>query len=252
MDNIVKAKGLDKAKDLVHDIIMPTPVAVLNAATLLGNGAPGEPGLGEIIVVDVGGATTDVYSVAQGAPRRGAAFIRGLPEPFAKRTVEGDLGVRHNIETLVEVCRNKGVPIDEEITALFHAQASRLPMNEREIAVDTTLARMAVHTSFERHVGKLEIVYGSHGETLIQTGKDLSGVTTIIGTGGPITFSPCPDLILKEILATEESKNLLKPEAGDFYLDENYILYATGLLAQSEPRKALRIVKKYLKAVSRH
>lgn len=132
MERIVKAKGLSKAKELVGHVIMPTPAAVLNGAVTLANGAEGLPGLGELIVVDVGGATTDIYSIAKGTPTKQATFMKGLPEPFAKRTVEGDLGVRHNIETIVEICSHQGIPVDHEVIAAFQADASKTPSNERK------------------------------------------------------------------------------------------------------------------------
>jgi uncharacterized protein (TIGR01319 family) len=247
MKNIVHAKGLDKARDLIGHIIMPTPVAVLNAATLLGKGVDGEAGIGELIVVDVGGATTDVYSIAEGSPTTGAAIIRGLPEPLAKRTVEGDLGVRHNIDVLLDICRQERVPIDNGIASLFHAEPGRVPANPEEVAVDDELARVAVETSFARHVGRVEVVYGPHGEMLIQTGKDLRGVTKVIGTGGPIICSSQPEKILRGTLAEPGKNHLLKPKTADFYVDGDYIMYAAGLLAQSAPAKALRILKKYLR-----
>lgn len=127
MRNIVNAKGLDRAKELVDNIIMPTPVAVLKAAVLLSNGVGDEKGLGEVIVVDVGGATTDVYSIAKGAPTRPEVSLKGLPEPFSKRTVEGDLGVRHNIESLLELAATKGVSLDHDIISAFRAHPARPP-----------------------------------------------------------------------------------------------------------------------------
>ncbi len=247
MENIVRAKGLDRAVELVGTVIMPTPVAVLKAAMLLSGGAGGEEGFGELIVVDVGGATTDVYSIAKGVVAGAAVLLKGLPEPFAKRTVEGDLGVRHNIDNLREICESKGIALDERIVSAFQAEAGRLPQNEEERAVDTQLARTAVQTSFERHVGRLETVYGPQGEMVVQEGKDLTGVAVVVGTGGPITYASAPLEILKGVLAGQGDMGLLKPRRADFYLDEGYIMYAAGLLAHSAPRTALRMVKKSLK-----
>jgi uncharacterized protein (TIGR01319 family) len=247
MQNIVKAKGLDEAKDLVGNIIMPTPVAVLNAAVLLATGTNGEKGLGELIIVDVGGATTDVYSIASGTPAGGARYMRGLPEPFAKRTVEGDLGVRHNIATLMEICATKGIALDADVVAAFASMPSKVSANDREQAVDAELARMCVAVSIERHVGKVDIVYGPHGEMHLQTGKDLTQVCRVIGTGGPIVHAAHPELILGEIPGGTQKNNLLKPVNADLYLDEKYLLFAIGLLARSEPQAALRISKKYLR-----
>jgi uncharacterized protein (TIGR01319 family) len=247
MENIVKAKGLDRASELASTIIMPTPAAVLNAATLLGTGVPDEKGLGELVVVDVGGATTDVYSIGKGTPTRAGVMLKGLPEPFAKRTVEGDLGVRHNIDTLCEICTDKGIVLDQGVISAFHTDAERLPGNEREKQVDAQLARTAVETSFDRHVGKLEVFYGPQGETLIQVGKDLSNVNTVIGTGGPIIHSSSPREVLSAVLGGPNDPNPLKPLSANFYLDADYIMYAVGLLAKTEPTVALRIAKKHLK-----
>jgi hypothetical protein len=71
----------------------------------------------------------------------------------------------------------------------------------------------------------------------------------VIGTGGPIVFSSDPGKILSSVIADPDHSYLLKPRKADLYIDEKYIMYAVGLLAQSEPKKALRIMKKYLKPV---
>lgn len=249
MENIIKAKGIDRAKQYIREILMPTPVAVLKAALLLSQGIEEEQGWGELIVIDVGGATTDVNSIAWGHPTRGGVLMRGLPEPFAKRTVEGDLGVRYNIDVLREIAKEKGVVLDESVLSAFQSEPSRVPQNQKEWSTDTDLARMAVQTALERHVGKLEVIYGPMGEMTTQIGKDLSHVTRVIGTGGPIAFSPDPRRILAGVLADPEEDFLLKPKKAEFYVDERYILFATGLLAQTYPKKALRIMKRYLKPV---
>ena len=89
---------------------MPTPAAVLEAAKLLAVGTQDEPGVGELLLVDVGGATTDVYSVAKGAPSNALVRFTGLPEPYAKRTVEGDLGLFHNLDTLKVIAERGAGP----------------------------------------------------------------------------------------------------------------------------------------------
>jgi uncharacterized protein (TIGR01319 family) len=81
---------------------LPTPNAVLLAAELLSKGYGIEEGLGDLMLVDVGGATTDVYSMADGFPRQANVILSGLEEPFAKRTVEGDLGMRYSALGVLE------------------------------------------------------------------------------------------------------------------------------------------------------
>ena len=100
-----------------------------------------------------------------------------------------------------------------------------------------------------QHVGRLEKIYGPTGEMLLQYGKDLTGVKTVIGTGGPIIFSANPREIMEGALFQKENPLVLKPKNPTLYLDEQYILYAIGLLAQVEPKKALLLAKKYLKQI---
>ena len=100
MEKIIEAKGLRNAENFVNGILMPTPAAVLKAARVLSEGSDEESGLGDLIVVDIGGATTDVHSIADGEPTKAGVNVRGLEEPFAKRTVEGDLGMRYSAVSL--------------------------------------------------------------------------------------------------------------------------------------------------------
>jgi len=96
--NIVKAGGMDKIKEMVDGAIMPTPGAVMEATKLL------YEIIGDVIVVDVGGATTDVHSVTEGSVE--ILDILVTPEPKAKRTVEGDLGVYVNRENVLELLQH--------------------------------------------------------------------------------------------------------------------------------------------------
>ena len=53
------------------------------------------------MVIDVGGATTDVHSVTEGSEEVSRILIN--PEPLAKRTVEGDLGVYVSMPNVVNL-----------------------------------------------------------------------------------------------------------------------------------------------------
>ena len=252
ISHITKAKGIDKAKEIIHEVIMPTPTAVLNAARLLSGGVSGEEGLGELLVIDVGGATTDVHSIARGYPTHPGVTSRGLPEPYEKRTVEADLGVRHNIDTLLEYARMSGNLTEEmhaEIKSRF-TSLSKLPEADVEFQMDSMMAGVAVDIAGERHCGKIKMIAGPFGEVFVQDGKDLSEVRHIIGTGGPLVFAKEPAKILRKILFRDNSPHVLKPKEAQLYLDRMYSFYAMGLLAQTEPRKALRIMKKTLSLLS--
>jgi uncharacterized protein (TIGR01319 family) len=245
VSHIIKAKGIDRALALVDETIIPTPSAVLKAAVLLADGLTQEEGLGELMVVDVGGATTDVYSIAKGYPTRADVMTHGLPEPYAKRTVEGDLGVRHNIDTLLEMGAARGTIEDsrlEEVKACF-AVPSKLPADDFEFGCDALLAAVCVDIAGERHCGKIRIVLGPMGEMAIQEGKDLSRVRCVVGTGGPLVFARDPAAILGKMLFRASASHVLRPKEADLRLDSGYVLYAMGLLSASEPEKALRLMK---------
>ena len=59
-------------------------------------------GMGDLVGVDLGGATTDVYSMSFGLPTMGMTALKGLREEYAKRTVEGDIGMRYSIHGIVD------------------------------------------------------------------------------------------------------------------------------------------------------
>ncbi len=248
MKNIIEAKGIARAKAVIKDVIMPTPSAVLETAKLLADGCDGDKGFGPLIVVDVGGATTDVHSIADGKPARPDTIVTGLPEPYEKRTVEGDLGLKYNLDRLTELCQDRETPPGfDSIVRGFHD--GKLPQTEEEFACHRLLSCLTVEAAVSRHAGRIEVVYSPTGERLVQHGKDLTEVKTVIGTGGPIIFSGKCREILSHALYQEENPFILKPKEPNFYIDSEYILYAVGLLSQIEPKKALSLAKKYLKRI---
>lgn len=253
LSNIIQAKGLDKAEAFIERVLMPTPAAVLSAAELLAKGYGEEKGLGELLVVDVGGATTDVHSLAAGDPSKPGVMLKGLPEPYSKRTVEGDLGMRYSAEALVEASGRRLTQYlgwsTEEIKIqldLYKQDPWCLSQNEREIQFDTALGRMAVELAVKRHAGTVEVVYTPFGATYIQQGKDLTQLPAVIGTGGVLIHHANPAEILHGALFDPSEPTVLKPQNPAFYLDKEYILAAMGLLREIEPLKALRMMKKYL------
>ncbi len=261
MTHIIHAKGIDKAQKYVQGPIVPTPSAVLRGAQLLAEGIGEEAGLGELVVVDVGGATTDVPSIARGEPSESGVILRGLPEPLAKRTVEGDLGLRENAVTLVQRSAGRrlaamasivgsGAPSHfEEYATMVTAERDHVPQSRAEEAMDLAMARMAVELAMERHAGTIQEVYTSVGSVRVQRGKDLSSVKTLIGVGGVFARGANPRMVLEGAMMSAESPFSLKPKAPALYIDRSYILYATGLLADLDAVAALRLAKRELVAL---
>lgn len=261
MRRIVHAKGLDGAESFVGRILMPTPMAVLNAARLLADGTEGETGMGELLLVDVGGATTDVHSVGSGRPLREAVVMKGIPEPHAKRTVEGDLGIRYNAQSIVDsvgveaVLAHGGLEGEgfagelRGLVAQLGAHTERVPESRLEAAVDIGLARAATEMAVRRHAGFLETVYTPSGRVEVQHGKDLTGVRSLIGTGGVFAWGQEPRRVLEAALFDQRDPLSLRPRDPQMYVDAPYVLYALGLLAEVAPEAALRMARRQLKRV---
>jgi len=77
IDRIIEAKGLNRIQKLSKTDIVPTPLAVLNACELLSKGTKISDGIGDFLAVDIGGATTDVYSISDGKPTLENVIIKG-------------------------------------------------------------------------------------------------------------------------------------------------------------------------------
>jgi len=257
LKRIVEAKGLKKAEGFFSQVLMPTPRAVLRAAQLLAEGTEEEEGWGDLMVVDVGGATTDVHSIGYGQPTTSGVLPKGLPEPFAKRTVEGDMGIRYNAPTILEFAGRKRLcqaigrdePDLEAIIDDLSRDVSRLPQNEAEFQVDIGLARTALEIAVDRHVGTLRFIYTPVGELALQYGKNLTEVGYLIGTGGIFAHSSQPRRVLEGALFDSQNSISLRPKEPQMLIDEKYIMAAMGLLVDGWPTIALRMLKRNLQPV---
>ncbi len=255
IERIIEAKGLKKAEEFVEGILMPTPTAVLSAAQLLSQGTASERGLGDLVVVDIGGATTDVHSIGLGNPVQAGVVCKGLPEPLAKRTVEGDLGIRYNANFILKLCGQERIlknarfshpDLLQKLQSLSRS-VETLPRSEEGWDLDFALAACAAQAAMERHAGTIETLWGPQGQYYVQHGKDLTNIGHLIGTGGIFIHHPQAGEILRKTLFSPEEPFSLRPRDPAIYTDARYCLFAIGLLADRYPEQACRIARKYLK-----
>lgn len=255
LKRIVEAKGYTKAQELIDNIAMPTPSAMMDAIKLLAEGCEGEEGIGELVAVDVGGATTDIYSVADGMPSDMATVFKGIPEPYIKRTVEGDIGMRYSIHGIEDavglgyISKLSGIKEDRcrELIDYLGSNTETLPDSEELENLDFALASGAVKTGVERHAGRLEEYYTCSGTAYMQTGKDLREVKQIVVTGGSLIRTKRTAEIASAAFQNPADPFSLMPKKAEIWVDRSYILAAMGLLSGYEPAIALRIMKKELK-----
>ncbi len=255
LNRIIQAKGLSRAAELLSDIMMPTPSAVLQAMKLLAQGCDGEPGIGDLIAVDVGGATTDIYSIADGMPRQMNTVYKGLPEPYAKRTVEGDIGMRYSIQGILDaagvakISALSGLTEERiaELVAELKENTDKVPEGGDDLeALDHALASAAVEEAVRRHAGTMSETFTMMGQTFIQEGKNLTEVKQIVVTGGSLIHTKRTEEIASHALYSPSDPMSLRPKVADVWVDRTYILAAMGLLSSYHPQVALRIMKKEL------
>lgn len=236
-EHITGAPGMDKIRDMVDGPIMPTPGAVMEACKML------HPALGDLAAIDIGGATTDVHSVAKGSPE--IQSILEDPEPFAKRTVEGDLGIYVNARNVYEQVKNRATqdlgfdpePILENLKII--------PILPEEVRMVVYFAKYAAKVAFSRHAGRIRHLYGPSGRQMVAFGKDLTGVKTLIGTGGPLVRLPAGRDALAGLVGQGPGRELY-PKDARILLDNHYIMASCGVLSKEFPDEAKKILYRSL------
>lgn len=243
-DHITHAPGMEHVRDMVNGPIIPTPGAVMECTKLLYDC------IGDVMVIDVGGATTDVHAVAEDSDA--VSRILTAPEPKAKRTVEGDLGVYVNrmkvIESIGEAklreeCENK-LHIDLDKTLESYVA---IPKNDNEFKLVERLTQEATLRAVERHAGQIRYVYGPSGRQTLAEGKDLTQVKYIVGTGGALTRLPHRVDIMEMIPKDNQTGMKLYPsEAVKILVDNDYIMASLGVLSKTHRQGAIKLLGKSL------
>ncbi|MEU4219042.1 glutamate mutase L [Actinoplanes sp. NPDC026623] len=215
--HVIGGKRLSRGTRFASLVRAATPDAVLAGVELLADAT----GAG-VLVVDVGGATTDVYSAlvpdaeAETGPRRDVAGTL-----WRSRTVEGDLGV--------------GVGAPGVVAA---ATAEKLPVPDirggrpYDAGTDRRLAATAAMIALRRHARG-----HAAGPGLPRTGgRDLRDVRLVVGSGGVLRHGG-GDAVLDAVLG-DTAGGWAAPAAARRTVDAEYVLAAAGLLAADHPAAA--------------
>ncbi|MDA3809218.1 MAG: GlmL-related ornithine degradation protein [Spirochaetaceae bacterium] len=241
-EHITHAPGMEKIRSLVDGHVIPTPGAVMEATRFL------KEKMGDLITFDVGGATTDVHSVTDGSAEINRIQI--YPEPDAKRTVEGDLGVYVNKWNVFELTDKKrlslktGLGIEMLESALKALKA--VPENDLDITFVRELTYTALKIGLHRHAGKYGDSYASGGKKTIAQGRDLTALKYIIGTGGALTRLGSGVELIREVFANGHKYDLLPPSLPKVLIDKTYIMASLGVLSSEYPEDTARLFEFYL------
>jgi len=239
--HIIKAPGMEKVRSIINQNIIPTPGAVMEASILL------QKEIGDLITVDIGGATTDIHSVTEGNNEISRILIS--PEPFAKRTVEGDLGVFINKDNIIEMIGEENLLKDLNITKdrlNYLIESYQAIPNSEQISLVERLAYEALVKGIQRHAGRYISIYGSSGKTKMAEGKDLTNVEYFIGTGGALTRLPGRIKIIKDMLKSEDNISLKPLPSTKILIDNQYIMATLGVLSKKYPKAAIELLRKSL------
>jgi uncharacterized protein (TIGR01319 family) len=233
ISHVIGGKGLSRGRRFARLVAGATPDAVLAGIEVVAAVLAARPGAaGDVMALDVGGATTDVYSVLEpdgvGPPEVVETLWHG-------RTVEGDLGMRWSAPDVIAAARAERLEVAPDLVgaaARRHDEVAMLPRTVEEVGEDLALARLAALIAVRRHARP-----GPEGA------RDLSRVGLLIGSGGVLRHAQpgAAGDVLGAVLA-DFAGGWKLPTRADVLVDRRYLLAPIGLLSlagRPEPARAL-------------
>jgi uncharacterized protein (TIGR01319 family) len=208
---------------------------------------------GDVLVFDIGGATTDVYSVIS-PEGEDATLAKEVVAPlWHARTVEGDLGMRWNARGVVQAGRAEHLltggglagGVDAERlsawAAVLEADPAYLPKDNVEVGLDLTLARVAAVAAVRRHARPAQPG---------QPARPLARLGYVIGSGGVLRHSPkaMQEEVLRAVTG-DVGGGWKVPDKARTTVDSAYLLFAAGLLSGADgygPRVAAKVAARVL------
>jgi uncharacterized protein (TIGR01319 family) len=241
--HVIGGKGLSKGPQFASMVRAATPDTMLRGVETLAAATVGDER--DVLVFDIGGATTDVYSVIR-AEGEDATLRKEVVAPlWHARTVEGDLGMRWNAPGVVQAGTVEHLlPDTARLQAWadsLEADPTHLPGNAEEVGLDLTLARVAAVTAVRRHARPSQPGASA---------RPLARLAHVIGSGGVLRHSSkaMQDKVLRAVTA-DVGGGWKVPADARTSVDTAYLLFAAGLLADAEgfgPEVAARVARRVL------
>ncbi|WZH54166.1 MAG: glutamate mutase L [Nocardioides alkalitolerans] len=235
--HVIGGRRLSRRPELPRLLRGATPDLVLDGVALLADV------VGDVVVVDVGGATTDVYSATEVDPEHASREV--VARTRLNRTVEGDLGMRWSAPSTVAAADDPGVTHDPALVAAAQRRAddpALLPAIPEDQALDLRIAEVAVRTAVRRHAGRFVDRDRTDGG-----GTDLREAALLVGSGGVLRHAGADRSRAVLRAATGDigtgPGGWLVPVAPRMGIDASYVLAAVGLLAADHPEVARSLVR---------
>jgi uncharacterized protein (TIGR01319 family) len=266
--HVIGGKRLSASAEFLDMVRGPTPDIVLSGVELLAEH------FGDVAVVDVGGATTDVHSAIAPDPEDSGLAREVVASAPLTRTVEGDLGMRWSAPTTVARAAEAGLVDDasgrwmddaERLARAGERSADAgerlaraaelrsrdpgwLPRDPSDVEVDDLLASAAAGLAMRRHAGRQRVVFGADGRLVEREGVDIREVDLLVGSGG--VFRHASDTRVAAIFGRSIGDHVeggwLLPREPRVVVDREYVLAAAGLLRAEHPVAALALVRRML------
>jgi len=236
---MAQAPGYKKLMEWTDVDIMPTPAAVGNIMQRIAR----EFNI-EVVGVDIGGATTDVFSVFKG---------------IFNRTVSANLGMSYSISNVFAEAGIENimrwVPFDIDERDLRNRiknkmiRPTTIPQTLEELIVEQAIAREALRISFEQHKALAVGLKGIQQERTIAdvfsqttTGETLVDMMTlgmIIGSGGVLSHAP-----RRQQSALMMMDAFLPEGITRLSVDSIFMMPQLGVLAEVHPEAATQVFVK--------
>jgi uncharacterized protein (TIGR01319 family) len=238
--HVIGGKKLSRGRRFVDLVRGATPDLVLTGVELLADH------LGtDLLVIDIGGATTDVYSVLTPDPEQSTG-PRGevAGTLWRSRTVEGDLGMRWSATGVVDAARAEKLDVESWLAGAAAARVADtgfVPVTAADARADLRIAELAAVVALRRH---------ARGEPGGAPRKDLRDVRLAIGSGGVLRHAdPAGATNVLAAPLHDLAGGWPLPRHAETVVDVDYVLAPAGLLAPDFPDTAVQLLRNQLLTV---
>jgi uncharacterized protein (TIGR01319 family) len=228
LTHVIGGKGLSRGRGFAELVRAPTPDAVLRGVEVLADVVGGD-----VLVVDVGGATTDVYSVITPQGEDATIHREVVGTLWHARTVEADLGMRWTAEGVVEAGDRERIDLSDNMIRYARAVAAdtgHLASTAKQWAAEEELAATAAVVAVRRH---------GRPPHPSERPRPLADVVLVVGSGGVLRHAPGdvgPRVLAR--VTGDHAGGWRVPESPRARVDTAYVLFAIGLLADRYPEAA--------------